>query len=77
MTRPRHHVHRPALVAGPPQRTEMPDRLVNMREAMFMDMSSWNSSLAAYGMCTCAMRVLFLQGRHSNDCLVRLLSRSC
>lgn len=46
---------------------------MNMREAMFMDISSWNSSLAAYGMCTWAILVLFLQGRHSNDCFVKFL----
>lgn len=45
-----------------------------MREAMFMAANSWKSSLAAYGMCTCAIFVLFLQGRHSKDCFVRFLS---
>jgi hypothetical protein len=51
----------------------MPDLSVNIRAAMFMDISSWKSSLAAYGMCTCAILVLFLQGLHSNVCLVRFL----
>jgi hypothetical protein len=31
------------------QRTEIPDRLVNILDAMFIDASSWKSSLAAYG----------------------------
>lgn len=29
------------------QRTDTPDRLVNIRAAMFIDASSWNKSLAA------------------------------
>ena len=30
-----------------------------------MLVNSWKSSLAAYGICTCAILVVFLQGRHS------------
>lgn len=33
-----------------PYLRDTPDRSVNMRAAMFMDCSSWNSSFAAYGM---------------------------
>ncbi len=36
--------------SGCDQRMVMLDRSVNMRGAMFIDVSSWNSSLAAYGM---------------------------
>jgi hypothetical protein len=43
-----------------------PLRLVYMRVATFMAASSWNMSLAAYGMMICAISVLFLQGLHSN-----------
>lgn len=50
-----------------------PDLSVNILAAMFMDWSSWKRSFAAYGMWTCAIFVLFLQGRHSNDCLDRFL----
>lgn len=52
---------------------DTPDRSVNIREAMFIAASSWKSNFAAYGMNTCAILVLFLQGRHSNVCLVRFL----
>lgn len=44
-----------------------------MRAAMFMAASSWNRSLAAYGMWTCAILVLFLHGLHSKDCFVKFL----
>lgn len=49
------------------QRTEIPDRLVNILAAMFIDANSWKSSFAAYGMWIWEIFVLFLQGRHSND----------
>lgn len=54
-------------------RTEAPDLLVKSLAAMFIDCSSWKSNLAAYGMWICAILVLFLQGRHSKDCLERFL----
>lgn len=50
-----------------------PDLSVNILAAMFMDWSSWKRSFAAYGMCTCAILVLFLHGRHSKDCFERFL----
>lgn len=55
------------------QRIVTPDRSVNILAAIFIACSSWNSSLAAYGMWICAILVLFLHGRHSNDCLERFL----
>jgi hypothetical protein len=55
-------------------RTETPDLLVYIRAAMFIDASSWKSSFAAYGMCTCEILVLFLQGRHSNVFRLRFLA---
>ena len=54
-------------------RTLMPDRFVYILAAMFIDASSWKRSLAAYGMCTCEILVLFLHGRHSNDAFLRFL----
>lgn len=48
-------------------RTDTPERLVNIRAVMFIDASSWNRSLAAYGICTCEMRCLLLHSRHSNN----------
>ena len=38
---------------------------VSMRGAICIAISSWNNSLAAYGMLICDMRVVFLQPRHS------------
>lgn len=55
------------------QRTEMPDRLVNMRVAIFIDANSWNRSFAAYGIWIWDIFVLFLQGRHSKDPVLILL----
>lgn len=59
--------------AHTPYLTDAPERSVYILAAMFIDCSSWNSSFAAYGMWTCAILVLFLQGRHSKDCLERFL----
>lgn len=50
-----------------------PLRLVYMRVATFMAASSWNISLAAYGMMICAISVLFLHGLHSNWFFLREL----
>ena len=58
----------------PAYRTEMPDLLVYILAAMFIEASSWKSSLAAYGMCTCEILVLFLHGRHSNVFFLRFLT---
>lgn len=58
------------------QRTVMPDLLVNILDAMFIDASSWKSNLAAYGMWICEIFVLFLHGRHSKDWVEILLGRS-
>ena len=41
--------------------------------AMFIDISSWNSNFAAYGMWICEILVLFLHGRHSNEFFFRFL----
>lgn len=51
----------------------IPDLFVYILAAMFIDASSWKRSLAAYGMCTCEILVLFLHGRHSNEFFFRLL----
>ena len=48
------------------------DYTSEMRGLICMDMSSWNSSLQAYGMRTCEIWVLFLQPLHSNVLLRRL-----
>ena len=40
---------------------------------MFMEASSWKSSLAAYGMWIWEIFVLLWQGRHSNEFFLRLL----
>ncbi len=58
----------------PAYRTVIPDLLVYILAAMFIDASSWKSNLAAYGMCTCEILVLFLQGRHSNVFFLRFLT---
>src|ERR1700712_4754917 len=42
---------------------------------MFIDANSWKSNFAAYGMWICEILVLFLQGLHSKDCVVILLSK--
>lgn len=57
----------------PSQRTVMPERFVYILAAMFMLASSWNSSFAAYGICTCATLVLLRHGLHSNCCFLRFL----
>ena len=54
-------------------RTVTPDRSVKSLVAMFIEPSSWNSSLAAYGMWICEILVLFLHGRHSNEFFLRFL----
>lgn len=56
-------------------RIETPLRLVYILVAIFMLANSWNSSFAAYGIWTCAIFVLFLQGRHSNCWFLRLLEK--
>ena len=48
-------------------RTDTPDRLVNILAEIFIAANSWNRSLAAYGICTCEIRCLLLQSRHSNS----------
>jgi len=55
------------------QRMEMPDRLVNILDAIFMEASSWKSNFAAYGMWIWEILVLFLQGRHSKELAAILL----
>jgi hypothetical protein len=47
-----HHtfLHPPSIYPPRTQRTEIPDLLVNILDAMFIDANSWKSSLAAYGM---------------------------
>jgi hypothetical protein len=49
------------------QRTDIPDRFVNILVAIFIAASSWKSNLAAYGIWICETLVLFLQGLHSKD----------
>lgn len=56
--------------------TLTPDLLVNILAAMFIDANSWKSSFVAYGICTCEIFVLFLQGLHSNDCVFSFLGPS-
>ena len=43
---------------------------------MFIDASSWKSSFAAYGMCTCAILFWLLHGRHWKSFLISLLKYS-
>lgn len=57
-------------------RTDTPDRSVNIRAAMFIEASSWNKSLAAYGMWTWEMRCLLLQRRHSKRPFLSLLEKN-
>jgi len=47
-----HHtfLHSSSITPPSTQRTEIPDLLVNIRDAMFIDANSWKSNLAAYGM---------------------------
>ena len=54
-------------------RTVIPERFVYILAAMFIDASSWKSSLAAYGMWICEILVLFLHGRHSKEFFLRFL----
>ena len=55
------------------QRTDIPDLLVYIRAAMFIEASSWKSSFAAYGICTCEILFLFWHARHSNVFFLSLL----
>src|SRR5204863_7538719 len=61
------------VAVTPGYRNDTPDRFVYMRAAMFIEASSWNSSLAAYGMCTCEILFLFLHARHSKSPFFSLL----